>query len=233
MQQRRLNNVPISVIALLVLGLAGQLVWQYSQGRIEARAQALHVPPAVELFHLLSWGEPVTGARLLDLWLQAHDNQPGISIPFREMNYQRVTEWLNTILQLDPRDTYPLLVASKIYASINDPQRVRIMLDFIEAKYREDPQRRWRWLADAALVAKYRLKDMPLALRYANTLAEHAGDDIPFWARDIRILTLADMGETEAARVLIGGLLENGEITDPHELRFLQSVLQRLEQEVR
>ncbi len=34
------------------------------------------------------------------------------------------------------------------------------------------------------------------------------------------IFVLEDMGETEAAQIVIGGLLENGQVTDPHEFRF-------------
>lgn len=229
MKERNLHSVPAAVIILLVLGLCLQLLWQQQQAAITPRFEPLGPPPSSDLVTLLSGGDAVTASRMLDLWLQAYDNQPGISIPFRELDYDRVIAWLQLGLRLDPGNTYPLLVASKIYASVNDPGRVRKMLDFIEASYLQDPPSRWRWLADAALVAKYRLKDLPLALRYATTLAENAGKNVPYWAKDIRILVLADMGEIEAARVLIGGLLQNGEITDPHELAFLQAKLDQLQ----
>ena len=165
---------------------------------------------------------------MLDIWLQSHDNQPGISIPYKQLDYVRVTQWLNLSLQLDARDTYPMLVASHIYAPVNDAGRTRIMLDFIEQKFIENPQYRWRALADASITAKHRLKDLPLALRYAETLAAHAGDDVPYWAKDIRLIVREEMGEKESLRVLIGGLLQNGNITDPYELRFLQHRLNDL-----
>ena len=40
------------------------------------------------------------------------------------------------------------------------------------------------------------------------------------------VLLLADTGEIEAAKILLGGLLQAGSVTDPRELRFL---LERLE----
>ncbi len=38
-----------------------------------------------------------------------------------------------------------------------------------------------------------------------------------------------DMGEYEAAKVLLGGLLASGTVTDPHELAFLVERLKQLE----
>ena len=43
----------------------------------------------------------------------------------------------------------------------------------------------------------------------------------------MRIFILEDLGELEAATVLLGGLLASGEITEPKEIHFLT---QRLEQ---
>ncbi|MND01070.1 hypothetical protein D3C83_199060 [compost metagenome] len=45
----------------------------------------------------------------------------------------------------------------------------------------------------------------------------------------MRIFILADLGEIEAAKVLLGGLLESGEVTDPKEIHFLSERLKELE----
>jgi hypothetical protein len=47
----------------------------------------------------------------------------------------------------------------------------------------------------------------------------------------MEIYVLEDMGEIESAKILIGGLLESGAITDAHELQFLKDRLNRLERE--
>ena len=44
----------------------------------------------------------------------------------------------------------------------------------------------------------------------------------------MRIFILADIGEVEAATVLLGGLLAGGELTDPREIRFLTERLEEL-----
>ncbi|HSB49660.1 MAG TPA: hypothetical protein VLD15_09100, partial [Burkholderiales bacterium] len=49
------------------------------------------------------------------------------------------------------------------------------------------------------------------------------------WARQMRIFILEDLGELEAARVLLGGLLASGEVTEPKEIHFLMERLKELE----
>jgi hypothetical protein len=103
------------------------------------------------------------------------------------------------------------------------------MLDFVYREFLQDPNRRWPWLAHAAIMAKHRVKDMALALRYAEALAEYAtGPDVPHWATQMRIFIYEDMGEYETARVLLGGLLDSGVVRDEHELHLLIERLNHL-----
>ena len=119
----------------------------------------------------------------------------------------------------------------RLYGQVADPERQRIMLEFAHEAFRARPAARWRWLAEAAILAEHRLGDRQLALRFARTLAARTrpGGDVPHWARDLQLLLLEDMGEFEAARLLIRGLLASGEIEDPHEIRFLQRRLEALQ----
>jgi hypothetical protein len=101
------------------------------------------------------------------------------------------------------------------------------MCDFVRREFEQDPNRRWRWLAHCAIMAKHRLRDIPLALAYADAIARHA-TRAPSWARQMRIFVLEDMGEIEAATILLGGLLASGEVTDPQEIHFLTERLKAL-----
>ena len=164
------------------------------------------------------------------LRLQAHDRQPGTSLPFRDLDYARVAGWLDAIIDLDPRADAPLLAAARVYGSVSDPGRQRTMFDLVHRRFLEDPARRWPWLAHAAVMAKHRLADPSLALRYAAAVTEHAtGPDVPPWVRDMSAVIAADLGELDTARILIGGLLHSGRVTDPREIEFLGAQLARLE----
>ena len=182
------------------------------------------------VLRLASFGEPAAASRLAMLYLQSFDQRAGNDIPYRDLDYGRLIGWLRAILDTDPRSAYPLFAAARIYAENPDPSKARAMLEFIYREFLKDPNRRWRWLAHAALLAKYRLHDLPLALRYANAIDRFTTRrDVPLWARQMRIFILEDMNEIEAAKVILGGLLASGKIKDPAELRFLKRHLHELE----
>ena len=232
-KDRPVNDVPVSVKVFLVLALALQLLWHSLQEPVVAKAESLTAPLSARAYVMSSLGEPIAAAKVLNLWLQAFDNQPGVSLSFHQLDYPLVTKWLDAILELDPEGHYPMLVAAKVYGSIKDPQKQRIMTEYIFNKFNEDPNKYWRWLAHAIITAKHEIKDDALALKYAEALAEKAtGKNVPYWAKDMKIIVLEDMGEVEAAKVLVGALIESNEITDPYELRFLTNKITTLEQQL-
>ena len=230
MAERPISTVPGVVLGLLAAALAAQIVLKTAEQRPAATALDLPDPPPRAALQLAAMGEPIATANMLSLYLQAFDTQPGISIPFKDLDYVKVESWLTSILELDPPGQYPLMMASQIYAQVPDMQKQRQMLDFTYRKFLIDPNRRWRWLAHAAIMAKHRLSDPALALRYARALSEHAtASSVPDWAKQMHIFVLEDMGEIETVKILLGGLLVSGTVTDPHEMHFLTERLKALQ----
>lgn len=272
-RERPVGHVPVVARWMLAAGLLLQIAWHALSPPPVATAQELPNALRLNTARVMAMGDEPVLARLMMLWLQAFDNQPGISVPFTQLDFDRVVAWLELISELEPQANYPFLSASRVYGNVTDLERKRIMLDFVHRKFSEDPARRWQWLAHAAIVAKHQMKDLPLALSYARTLTRYAtGQEvtagtpaagaaeerpgvsgnpatpdtatpdnpeipaiaaipaIPAWARDMSILLLQDMGELEAAKILIGGLLESGRITDEYELRYLIGKLEELDE---
>jgi hypothetical protein len=226
-RERSWKVVPKGVLSVMGLALSLQIVWHATQPRPEARAEHLSPPPPPLMLRAASLGDPIFLGYALLLRLQAFDNQPGISIPFKDLDYSKLIAWLNACLALDPASQYPLLLAATVYAQVPDDARRRQMLDFVYQRFLDDPMRRWQWLAHASVMAKHRLNDLPLALRYAQAIADLAPDPaVPSWARQMHIFLRDDLGETETAKILLGGLLASGAVQDPHETAFL---MQRLE----
>ena len=225
--ERSFSTVPRWVLVLFGLALAMHGAMRFFEARPLAVAAALDAPLPLVSLRVLSLGEPQVLSQFLTLYLQAFDNQPGLSIPFAALDYARVAAWLNTALALDPAAQYPLMMASHLYGQVDDAARQRSMCEFVHRAFMERPDARWRWLAHCAIMARHRFKDLPLALRYAEDMARFAGK-ASGWARQMRIFLLEDMGEVERATVLLGGLLAGNEITDPKELHFLTEQLEKL-----
>jgi hypothetical protein len=227
---RHLSAVPRSMRWGLAGAFALQLAFAALQPPPSANAEALPTLPSVAVLRIASLGDPIALAQMLTLYLQAFDDQPGVSIPFLQLDYARVENWLDRILELDPVGQYPLLLAAQVYAQVPDERKQRQMLELIYRDFLADPNRRWPWLAHAAIMARHRLQDQALALRYAQALRAHTtASAVPGWARQMEIFLREDMGEYEAAKVLLGGLLASGTVTDPHEQRFLVERLKQLE----
>jgi hypothetical protein len=229
-EERALGAVPAWLWGLLAAALAAQIAW--SAFRAPAAPAAADLPPAprLEALRLASLGETEATARIAMLYLQSFDFGGTNTLPYQRLDYGRLIDWLGAILALDPRSDYPLFSAARLYAEVPDAARSRLMLEFIYRAFLRDPNRRWPWLAHAALLAKHRLHDLPLALRYATAVDERTtAPDLPPWARQMRIFILEDLGELDAARIMIGGLLQSGRIHDPAELRFLKERLDELE----
>jgi hypothetical protein len=218
-----LRAAPRAVALFVAIAFGAQIAWQASRPFALFDAGQLGPAPGAPALRAASFDEPAGAARFIMLHLQGFD--------LRRLDYVRLTGWLRTALELDPRSTYPLFAAARVFAETPDEHGARLMLDFVHEQFLRDPDRRWPWLAHAALLAKHRLKDLALARRYAAAVERHArAGDVPVWARQMQIFILEDMNELEAAKVMLGGLLERGEIHDPNELRFLRHKLEELEQ---
>lgn len=213
--------VPAWILILLAAGLAAQVAWHAALGPPRLAADELPPAPSARALRLAAFGEAEAASRLSMLYLQAFDLQA--------LDYARLAAWLRALLELDPRGQYPLFAAARLYAEHPDPARSRLMLELIHEQFQLDPDRRWPWLAHAALLAKHRLKDLALARRYAAAIDRQVRAEVPLWARQMEIFILEDMDELEAARIMLGGLLASGRITDPAELSFLKQRLQELE----
>lgn len=167
------------------------------------------------------------------LYLQAFDYRAGSRQRYRDLDYPRLVAWLDRIVDLDPYGQYPLLTASHIYAEVPDHKNARLMLDFVARRYREDPNRRWPWMAHAAYLAKHQLKDLPLAREYAVALQQNTTTPAaPLWVKQMEFFILEDMNELEAAKVLLGGLIASGQIQDQRELELMQRRLEQLEERI-
>jgi hypothetical protein len=220
--ERPLREVRPWVWLALAAALGAQIAWRSQQSPGTTAGPDLPPAPGVQVLRLASFGEPEALARLAMLYLQAFD--------YAALDYGRLIGWLEAILALDPRSEYPLFAAARVFAESPDPQQDRMALEFVYRQFFIDPDRRWPWLAHAALLAKHRLHDLPLARRYAAAIERNARSPaVPLWARQMEVFILEDMNELEAARVLLGAMLESGAIHDPAEARFLRLRLEELE----
>jgi hypothetical protein len=231
--ERPLAAVPRWVLLLLACALAAQIGWHARRPVHAPAATDLPPSPSAAALRLAAFGEDAAFARLAMIWLQAFDSRGDNAIPYQRLDYARLSAWLRAILAVDPRSGYPLFAAARVYAENVGADKARRMFAFIFEEFARDPNARWPSLAHAALLAKHRLNDLPLARSYAAAIQRQTTDpSVPSWARQMEIFILEDMNELEAARIMLGGLLATGRIRDPEERRFLESRLVEIERRI-
>ena len=224
--ERSFSSVPRWVLICLLLALILQIAWHYQMPEPKARASSMSSPPHESILGLSGFGDQVALSKFVMLSLQAFDNQPGLSIPFKQLDYQKVVAWLRQVAKLDSRSRYPYLAAARIYAEVQDNEKRRVMLEFVREGFLRDPARQWPAMAHAVFVAKHRMKDLEFALELARDIRLHLVDlEVPSWVRQMELFVLEEMGDLESAQVLLGGFLDSGIIRDDKEYRFLRERL--------
>ncbi len=224
--ERPVSSVPLFVKVILVISLLAQIGYHHMSDDLHTSEKPLPEAKSMNILNIFSAGEPVVLSKLLMLWLQGFDHQPGVSIPFRSLDYNHLTNWLDRITELDPQSHYALLSAARIYSEVPDQEKRRIMLEFVYTKFLENPNDRWPWMAHAVYMAKHRMQDRDLALKYAREIRLKTNPvHVPDWARQLELFVYEDFGDIESARILLGGLIESGQITDQSEIDFLTSRL--------
>lgn len=194
----------------------------------EVRQQDYTPPPPTALLRLAAFGEPETLAKILVLRLQSFDNQPGVSIPFAELNYDYLGEWLDAVVALDEHAEYPHFLMAKVYSSVKNTERGYIAANWVWQHFKNNPDERWWWMAHIVGFVRHKLKDNTLALAMAHDLRTLlTPGKTPSWPRQMEVYILENQSEFDEAAAILFNQLEAGEITDPQEFVFL---LERLEQ---
>ena len=228
---RRSERPLLLLPRLLLLGflflLVTQILYhQLSQQNFETSYQALGVPWKASTYRGVAMGSEQLLGYLLAMRLQLHDNQAGRHFRYSLMDYEVLIDWLDQITEISPGTEYPMLLASRVYSSTTDQQRLRMILGFIARRFDDDPQLHWRRMVEASVIAKHKLEDLELALRMAERVAQQpASVEMPHWARDFQFLLLADLSEYESAIAVIQALLRTKAVNDPDERRFLEGKL--------
>jgi hypothetical protein len=234
MAERSISSVPKPVLFALTAAFCAQVIWQTGQSAQQSNVENLPAPPSTATLKMASFGDPIVLAKLSMLYVQAFDNRPGRNTSLHQLDYPQLETWLTRIVELDPQAQYPLFAASQLYGEINDEGKQRRILEFVYRQFLIDPNRRWRSLAHAATLARHRLKDMPLAQKYARALRLHiSSKEVPSWATQMEIFLLEDLDELTQAKILLGGLLQSGQINDPYEFKFLEQRLIALEEKTK
>ena len=155
----------------------------------------------------------------------------GELVPMKELDYELLTGWMYLLDSLDPRSLIVPYLAAYWYGFTPDTEDSRAIIDYLLARAEIDPAHGWRWRVQALYFAKHRLGDLDLALAIAEDLAARDDPAAPYWVEHMPAFVLEEMGEREAALILLVGIMESEPNLSDDERDALTRAIERLRAE--
>jgi hypothetical protein len=214
------NNLSLYIVftAFLVLNIG---LWAQTH---KLRPVWGNVPPAISERGTLmtNMGDSQLAYRRNGLMLQNLGNAGGDSTPLKNYNFELLRGWFMLQDSLDPVANFmPYLAAYYFGATQNPKEQLGPVLDYLEVQGQRSETDKWRWLAQAVILARYNKKDMPRALELANKLS--GTPNVPMWAKAMPAFVLRAEGDKEAAYTVMMGILSSGaKSLSPYEIRLLR-----------
>ena len=131
------------------------------------------------------------------LTLQGLGDGGGRVTPLKDYDFDRLGHWFWLLNALNPASEHVPLIAAYYFGVVHDPEQVSVLVDYLTAVGQNPAGEKWRWLVQAAFLARHRMKDMDRALDIAYTLSRMKPLDapLPIWAKEFPAFILIDTGK--------------------------------------
>lgn len=225
-EQGKSGRVPARLYALLAVLIGLQVAFWGQTHSVRLPVAGVDPAPSDAVARVIGLGDPQFYYRAGGLWLQNMGDEGGDVTPLRQLDYDRLGQWFGLLHAMDTRAEFVPVLAGYYYALSPDPEQVRKVAMFLRQVALIEPQRQWRWLAQAVYLARHRVKDMTWALALAQELAALPVQDLPIWTRQMSAFILADVGDREAARDILEALMASDPNLDPAELNFMRHYIE-------
>lgn len=210
-------------IVFIFLLLANFGFWAHAR---KIHLQWDNVPPApsIEAAGFSGLGDKEIAYRMAGYMLQNTGNVGGDYQALKNYDYDALGKWFFVGQSLDDRANYIPYLASFYYGSIQDEavDKLDPVIDYLAAEGQSAHPQKWRWLAQAVYLARFRQQDLPKALKLANTLAS-LKTDTPPWARQMPAFVNMAMGNKQASyEIMIRMLATEQDKLDPTEVNAMK-----------
>lgn len=210
----------------LFIALILQFVMAAQLLRVQERWLNVPAAPSGAAAQMTALGDPQFAFRTLAIALQNFGDTGGRTINLDAYDYNAVGAWLRLLDGLDPRSRFLPYLAAYYFGSAPDGKGLGPVVDYLAMVGQRTGGNNWRWLAQAVILAQYKLKDLDKAQALADRLARHPDPTLPEWGRNFRFVIMNTRGEKQAAAALILlRLRDEAETLSVTEFNLLRSIL--------
>lgn len=219
--------LPKSGIVFLFLAalLANICVW-YSVRPITARWTNVPPAPPKSSASLIGLGDRQFAYRIYGIIIQNFGDTGGLITPVANYDFEGLGRWFEIQQTLDPVSDHAPFLAAYFFGGSQNPEKLGPIVRYLELAAGSGEGQKWRWLAQAVYLARFRMHDYDTALRLAHKLAAFDNPDMPAWTRQAPVFVMTAMGDKEAAYVLMTNLISSGVDTfHPNEINAMVDYL--------
>lgn len=210
----------------LALGIAIALnigLWAHSH-KIYPIWNNIPIPPSDFTIKSAFLGDDIFAYRAGGIVLQ-NFGSVGAAQPLKDYNYDHLGEWFQVMDKLDPKSNFVPFLAAYFFSATQNPAQLPPVIAYLE----EIGMRpgKWRWLAQAAYLARHRMENMDEALRLARKLGSiYDPKTMPNWTSNMEPMLRAEMGDKQAAYLLMLEILKaNADRMNPSEVNSTVSLI--------
>lgn len=213
---------------LLVAIFAAQVLVASTMLEYRERTEPITIPPSYETGLAVSLGDGEFFFRSSAMHLTNAGVSGGQTIPLKDLDFARLQEWFFLLDRFDSRSNLIPVLAGYWFGFTQYRPDARYIIDYLLARAENDPEQAWRWRLQAIYLAKHRVEDLDLALEIAEATAATDDPNAPFFLKQMPAFVLEDMGEEEAALILLKTIMATHPDLPDDEARFLQIAIDRM-----
>jgi len=195
-------------IALAIAVTMNVLFWFYSS---TLKAKWLNVPPVPSEFSAVSstLGDVQFASRVISIMIQNLGSTGGRVTPIKDYDFEKLGQWMMLNHTLDPNSNLTPYMAAYYFGASQDPTKIRPVIEYLRVAGNNPEGEKWRWLAQAVYLARFKLKDFDLAYKIAQELQTLPNEDMPGWTRHLSVNVLNQKGDKQAALSLMMNILKD------------------------
>jgi hypothetical protein len=194
----------------------------------EARWLNVPPPPDVQSASSSGLGDTQLSYRAIAYMLQNLGDSGGHSRPLKDYNYDMLAKWFFLTHNMDARSNSVPYMAAYYFSAVQTPKvslppLVRY-LEYVGSQKGQGTEK-WRWLAQAIYLARYKLEDLDWALdmsRKLKAMDSENGIKLPLWAKNMDAMILSVKGDKDAAYgIMLHTLETEGQNIEQAEYLFI------------
>lgn len=214
-------KVAIPQLLFFLCSLIATLIfWSYHHG-ITTQWYGVPSVPSQQSTKIKFLGDQQLAYRSLSLSIQNFGDTGGRTEPLRNFDYNAVINWFYLGQSLDKKSNYLPNLAAYYYGGIEDKTKLRPLIDYLADIGQTGEGEKWRWLAQAVFLARFKLEDQDLALNLAYKLAALEGENLPVWTDQMPAFVLTKVGEEKAALDIMTTIMATDRSLQQNDINYM------------